>query len=584
MSPEKRDFQSSRIFPADRKAWLGILIATAVLGPAAWAWRHRRLLPPAPVSAPSDRPFRLLVLEYGRIVEAPDGRHVTRSQMEAQLTMLRERGYVPVTASQVAAAYQKQAALPERALLLVFYGGYLSTYDCVHPLLARLRWPAVMFLQTDRQVERDPVFLYWDRLQVMVDSGLWQLGVHGGRGPALPNGEAAFRASRALVESKLHTPVLAYARLAGITPPLSAHPAAGDGPVLGFQTSLFGINDQDDLPLQLNTFHVDADQTALQLALKLERSLSAPGPDPQVMDRLVSDQTGKVTASPEGLVLEAPRRSAVWLAGSRWVEDWVLEAKVRSHGGQFWFEQEGVRNGPSWRLGGDAAGLHLQERSADGRTATLANFAPVASGAWHDFKLIRRGDGLWIACDGKPLSDRPYGLHGAGHGGLGLVAAANPAPGQLAIADLRFTSHPFLTLPCAGSPGAPEVGALIARAPQTAAISPAWIVLGAGATKETPLNQDLIRMLQSRYAWEVLPEIQFLDRGNPNDTRWLRERMEQAARAGWNGVRLNLDALAEPDRRAWSEAATRLGLQLRPKDNPFKVLTQAQAKENPHEA
>ena len=60
-------------------------------------------------------------------------------------------------------------------MLVSFDEGYLATYESADPVLRELRWPAVMFLRTDRQENRDVSFLFWDRLRRMSQSGLWEI-------------------------------------------------------------------------------------------------------------------------------------------------------------------------------------------------------------------------------------------------------------------------------------------------------------------------------------------------------------------------------------------------------------------------
>ena len=568
----KNGIPTSRTFRRDRWAWFILLVLITVLPTGVYYARHRRILGRTPLAQATADPFRLVVLEYGRIVSVPDGKHVTGPQVEAQLTMLRTRGFVPVTTVEVVNAYQEHRKLPERSVLVLFYGGYLSTYEAIHPVLTRLRWPASMFLQTDLQEKRDQLYLFWDRLQVMLDSGIWEVGVHGYQGaahgaPAARTGEEAFRVSRSFLQANLHgATILAYARLAGVTPPLSLAPAAGIGPSLCFQTGLFGVNSPETNPLHLDTLHVDASLTPERMAAMIDSALSTPGQDStpaQALARWTTDRTGTVQATPTGLILDGPHRAGVWLAGSRWLEDWVLEIKLKSSSGQFWFTQEDLADGHAWRLGGNAKGLHFQERTPSGSASYLAHLAPLQSGAWHTLRLTRRGPGLWAECDGAPLAGQPFHLPIRGRGDIGVLTVAEEAPGHLELLDAQIHPLPYRIQPASGNPSSQELEALTSQARETAALSPEWISKSRLEQTEKPLNLDLLRIVQNRNAWDILPAVRLLDPCDPSDSQWLLVLVDRAEKDGWNGLRLDVTALDKKDQAAWIAAADALDRELK---------------------
>ncbi|HJQ97708.1 MAG TPA: polysaccharide deacetylase family protein, partial [Candidatus Polarisedimenticolaceae bacterium] len=188
----------SRTFAGDRRTWL----ATLAIGAVAWAgtsaWLNRRVAYAARKPAAEASDGRFVVLAYDRIVATPDGRSIDRTALREQLLALAGEGWQPVTLAELADAYGGRGRLPQRPVLLTFDEGYLTTYEAADPVLRELRWPAVMFLRTDRQEKRDVSFLFWDRLRRMAQSGLWEIAsgdpaagrAAGGRIPREPPGFA----------------------------------------------------------------------------------------------------------------------------------------------------------------------------------------------------------------------------------------------------------------------------------------------------------------------------------------------------------------------------------------------------------
>jgi hypothetical protein len=171
----KARYLESRTFARDRRMW----IATLLLGTLVWlgttAWLNRRVTLAERVPAPPDADGRFVVLAYDRIAAAPDGKNLDRLRLREQLRALAAAGWQPVTLGELRRAYQGSTRLPAKPILLTFDEGYLGTYEAADPVLRELRWPAVMFLETDRQERRDVSFLFWDRIRRMAGSGLWEI-------------------------------------------------------------------------------------------------------------------------------------------------------------------------------------------------------------------------------------------------------------------------------------------------------------------------------------------------------------------------------------------------------------------------
>jgi len=569
----------SRSFRADRWCWFIFLLAVFGGSPLAYAWYHRRILPPAPQAHRQETPFKLAVLEYTRLSADKRLEALTGKELEAQLRLLLSKGYVPVRPSQVIQAYTQGITLPPKALLVTFDGGYLTSYEEAHPVLARLRCPALMFLDTGRQERRDPNFLYWDRLQIMIDSGIWEIGTHGHR-PLAPNGtplgqlgsgEAAFAASQRLVESNLrHARVTTFAHLANLAPDLSLGGAKDPKPNLAFRTDLFGVNSPEDSPIHLNRLRVDPAWSPERLLERLNSAMedaSAAKPERVVATSWISDRRDKDLAprfTPAGFVLKGARRSGAWLAGSRWAEDWAFQAQFQIDHGEFWVAQEADFGGRHWRFGGKQGLLYFQDRTPGLAPVTLARIPfPNLVGAKHDLRITRRGPGLWIELDGHPVSDRPFLLPFRALGSIGIISGPDgSAPANLTVDRIRFEGLRYDSFIVSPNPSSIEIQTLEQQVPRIAALCPTWIDCKGGQQKEAALNQDLLRLLQRRLALDVLPVILIQDASAPQDASWILPFAKRAQDMGWNGLKLNFKALPPAQQEAWQKVALGIGRQV----------------------
>jgi hypothetical protein len=542
----------SRSFRGDRLAWAALLVALVALATAGHAWLHRRVADERP--APDGvREFKLVVLAYERVARGTADRHLDPARLAEHLGALAAAGFRPVSLRQVSAAYHHGGALPERAVLLTFDGGHLSTYQAVDPLLRRRRWPAVMFVDARLPEGRHSTYVYWDRLERMVASGLWDVGV-------VP----PWRDQAALVSRRLR----GHAVL-GVTPgPRPADPDVSDlpAPALAFENGLFGVNDVRSDARRLFRVRVDRGWSGRQLVERLAASLAAPtaaAPDaaaPVEAARWVR-AVGDLDVGEEGATLAGGPRGEAWLAGAEWAHDFVLEAEVRAEEGPFWIVQQAVGSREQWRWGGTDRALYLQ-RLRPGAPLEVVSQVELRSepGAWHRLRLVKRGGGVWIEWDGARVAGKPRGVEARWRGPVGIATGSAERPGRVSVRRVRFAAIPYEVRPVSGSPEGPEVQALLGEASRVAAISPPGLVDRDGALVRAPTNDDLIMMLAARGAWDVVPSVTLS--GAPADPARADEVADLAAARGWAGVRLVPEPGDGAPAAAWARAFEARGLRL----------------------
>lgn len=180
-----------------------------------------RLCAPDPTYNLKDGEFLIPVLLYhfvGRETLERDGRSVSRfnvtaADFEAQLMLLKQLGYHPVTVGEIAAAMEGKATLPERPIVLTFDDGWREQYDVAFPILQRYRMRATFFVSTS--FVGYPRFMTWEELAEMRDAGM-EIASHGRKHVNLADADdqEAWREvarSREVLEEKLGVSAISFA-------------------------------------------------------------------------------------------------------------------------------------------------------------------------------------------------------------------------------------------------------------------------------------------------------------------------------------------------------------------------------------
>jgi hypothetical protein len=585
----------SRTFLSDALAWFALSLVLAC-GAFAWQrWAYRRVAVADPGAGARDP--RLVVLAYDRVVDEIDARHVDSRLLRDQLLALRRTGFRPVSLDSVLRFYRGEGELPARALLVTFDHGYLSSFLAADPILRELGWPAVMFVMTERQERRDPFFLYWPALRRMAASGIWQIASHGrlGHVPITIDAEgtegpffvrrqwlasaernetgAEFAArvmrdeqeANSVLQSELGRPVLAYApplkdvAIASLDPEvLAAHEQALQVfHPLAFVDDLFGVNDRSSDAHHLKRLRVSPRWSAQELLGRIEAGLGNSDADADDRGSYTwVAAAGKARRSGGEVDLAGTGRADLWRAGSQYASAWSLEADVKLASGQLWVVQKSTDLAEEWRWGGDAERTHLQRHKAGEQVQTLQSFdAGIEPGRFHRLRVLRRGAGIWVEWDGKPVSDRPMLLPPMPRGDVGLVVWGGGGAADLALRNLRFEPVAYRTLELPGEPSTDDVQEAIRQAPTVAALSPLWLTAGEGGLREQPLDRDLLSILVRRYGWELLPTLR-LESAPAGDATTLQQAFERATNEGWAGLRIDVSALPATDRQAVQDWAS----------------------------
>ena len=606
----------ARWFREDLQAWLLVAAASSSILLGTDYWLNRRVLPvdrdfPGAIPEP-----KVLVLAFDLIVSQPSPNKITREELRRHLRALERAGFVAVSLEALARFYEDGGELPEKSLVLTFDHGYLSSYNSADPVLRELGWPAVLFVMTERQERRDPFFVYWDRVEHMVASGLWEIGSHGHHGhDPVPVDEAGgtgpffIRArwlpevlrletweefedrvrrdhdrARDVLSQRTGGEILAYAPplrdVAGLSAAPEAHQTTREIVQstyrLAFFDDRFGVNDRRSDPKRLKRLRVEPGWTPEELGRRVDFSMGATAPTETSWAAPWVAGSGEARLEGNELVLRGMRRADVWRAGSQWVEDWELEGDVYSDGGELWVVQESDHGPDQWRFGGTAGRTYLQTRSPGERTEVVASYrAALDPSRWHHLKVIKRGAGVWVALDGEPLREHPTYLPGRWRGNVGIVHW-NPGETGVRLRELRFREVPFAARPLPSSLPSAEIQAAIADSPLLSALSPRLFEISAMGLSRAAVDGDLLRILSHRFAWEIVPTVRISGADPEVSSAALEEMLSEVE--SYSGLRVEWGGASEALRKAVAAA-----LEARARELSWKAgrLVFVESEENP---
>jgi peptidoglycan/xylan/chitin deacetylase (PgdA/CDA1 family) len=103
------------------------------------------------------------------------GLFVSAKTFAGQASWLERRGYRGVSMEQLRMAWAGRARMPRRPVVLTFDDGYDSVYRNVVPVLKRLHWPGVLYLELG--ATRNPDGVSRTEVKRMMQAG-WELGSH----------------------------------------------------------------------------------------------------------------------------------------------------------------------------------------------------------------------------------------------------------------------------------------------------------------------------------------------------------------------------------------------------------------------
>jgi len=111
--------------------------------------------------------------------ESDDTVNITIADFEEQIKALKEMGYESINTADLLNFYENNAALPVKPILITFDDGRRDSVVNSDPILAKYGFTATMFVVTEKQETNNTFFLSWKELNIMQETGRWDIEAHG---------------------------------------------------------------------------------------------------------------------------------------------------------------------------------------------------------------------------------------------------------------------------------------------------------------------------------------------------------------------------------------------------------------------
>ncbi|MFG1751658.1 polysaccharide deacetylase family protein [Streptosporangium sandarakinum] len=167
------------------------------------------------------------ILMYHSVSDTPNDETrplaVSPRRFAEQLGLLRDRGFTPMTLSDLVAGVHRTGKLPAKPVAITFDDGYADFHSEALPILDRFGYPATVFVTSgwiqdagpDEAGRRLAPMLTWSQVREAVSCGI-EIGGHSHSHPQLdqlPDAELRneLRTNRALLEDQIDRPVATMA-------------------------------------------------------------------------------------------------------------------------------------------------------------------------------------------------------------------------------------------------------------------------------------------------------------------------------------------------------------------------------------
>jgi peptidoglycan/xylan/chitin deacetylase (PgdA/CDA1 family) len=96
---------------------------------------------------------------------------VTQAAFEAQMQLLKEKGYRVITLDQLFDFLEFKSQIPRKSVVITIDDGWRNAYDIAYPILKKYGYPWTLFIYTD-QIVGSAKTLSWDLIKEMASNGM----------------------------------------------------------------------------------------------------------------------------------------------------------------------------------------------------------------------------------------------------------------------------------------------------------------------------------------------------------------------------------------------------------------------------
>ena len=114
----------------------------------------------------------LVVLQYHHVSDkTPASTSVTPAVFEQHMDYLAAKQFQVLDLLTVVKMLKAKQPLPDHAVVITFDDGYRSVFDEAFPRLKKRKWPFTVFINSQPHDEKNPIFMSWADLKVLVTYG-----------------------------------------------------------------------------------------------------------------------------------------------------------------------------------------------------------------------------------------------------------------------------------------------------------------------------------------------------------------------------------------------------------------------------
>ncbi|CAI8897571.1 polysaccharide deacetylase family protein [Methylocaldum szegediense] len=529
--------------------WMVLAAVLAALRGTEYLSGESRLPAPASIGAVGENEA-FIALAFGKVSSTHEFA-ISPALFRAQMAALKKAGYSTVGLSQIVRwRHDDEAMLPEKPLLLTFDEPHRETMETADEVFASLGMTGVVFVDPNVLDRRNTQMVSWHRLEQLVESGRWEVGVSGCRDTDIADLASAealarrFARERDALERRLGRAVISvdcprawkFERRDGAEIWRQAVESASFA--VGFATGPWKANYRDDPAFDFRRIRVARDWGESDLVSQLE--IQAPRRKPFI-DRFQSAQpapdwmvdSGEIAIEDGMLRLSSKpgeQGALVTLAGTAHWRDARVEAELEDQGrGQFWISLRQRQGEPFVRLGVSEGEILLQARNRDGSFNRLGSRKAPTGAMTLSLRVV--GSRVLAFVNGYRLLTRPAEVPEGAHYGSLMIAVWNDRGDDAAGvgASIRLKRIEAEPLPrkygiVSAMPKAAVWTKLRREVDEMYMLSPSYFAWAGGAYKEARHRDLAVEIFARHHRLKFQPALVLEDPIQPSDAVALTEK------------------------------------------------------------
>lgn len=450
-----------------------------------------------------------LVLYYPKNISAID--------FQEQLNMLKKNGYSFINQSQILDFYNIKKPLPEKSVLIAFYG-LRESFNSLNASLDKFNIRPLMFLNIKEMKKGITSYISWHDLKLAVKADRMDFGIYAKtQNDAIRDKLYSEKRFKGLVAKSLSTPLNIDI----------AHNIIGDYFALSFACVYGRYNYIETSPLDLNLIKVSSSWGTLGLKYFMENQLfrcsdfKSNFKNSDLSPDLILT-SGKAFINDGKLILKTSswnRGAEIWLLGSgSWRDAVVNFSYLLQRGDQFWIYVRYKDKDNYVRFGQAKSKFYLQQKINGIASRSLIEKSQLPGRLkTKQVKLIVRGAFIEVFLDGKKLFKSPFILDSSlDSGEIGFAVWSGFFGGsqaQFEDIDIMRLRNVWLVIPL---PRKGDLEKINKNMGLFSFITPEWFVVDNGVVSENIFEPESLLMLARYYKAEIIPNFEIKNPENLN--------------------------------------------------------------------